>query len=212
MRKDCRTQAELEAAIAGGHIPVLTGDGWFTAKAGEHVVARESSHVEAWGSSHVVAWESSHVVARESSHVEASPYVAVHKQSPHARLKGGVIIEVPQLDTPEAWCDFHGLKVTRGIVTLFKAVTDDWLSGYKTSYEPGTKPEAADWKDDGQCGGGLHFCAHPVMSLDYHPGATKFVACPVRLSEISVIDSGKVKAKRVVGKGCVEVDRYGAVV
>jgi len=34
----------------------------------------------------------------------------------------------------------------------------------------------------------------------------------LRLDEVSVIDSQKVKAKRVVGKGCVEVDRTGAVV
>jgi hypothetical protein len=236
VRKECRTQAELEAAIAAGDVPVLLGDGWFTAKAGEYVVARESSHVVAWGSSHVVAresshvvawgsshvvaresshvvaWGSSHVEARESSHVEASPCVAVHKHGPNPKIKGGVVIEVPKLDTPEKWCDFWGIKVSRGIATLYKAVNDDWLSGYKTSYAPRTKPEAPDWEPDGQCGGGLHFCAHPVVAADYQSGATKYLACPVRLDEVSVIDSQKVKAKRVVGKGCVEVDRYGVPV
>jgi hypothetical protein len=40
--------------------------------------------------------------------------------------------------------------------------------------------------------------------------ATRFVACPVRLSEVSVIDAQKVKAKRVVAPGCREVTIDGS--
>src|SRR5579872_3774040 len=165
-----------------------------------HVVARESSHVVARGSSHVVAWGSSHVVARESSHVEATPYVAVTKQIGHrGKINGGVVIEIPKVETAADWLAFQGLTAKRGLVTLYKAVDDEWKSGYGFVYAPGTKPACDDWNDRAACGGGLHFTAHPLISKSYHDQATRFVACPVRVSEIVVIDNEKVKAPRVAG-------------
>jgi len=176
-----------------------------------HVVARGSSHVVAWDSSHVVASDSSHVVARGSSHVEARKYAAVHLRSQHVQLSGdGHVIDLTGIDCtdPAQWCDFHGVEVTAdGIATVYKAVADDWTSSRGTSYTPGSLPEAPDWNPHPACGNGLHFCAHPQLSLGYKRDAAKFVKCGVRLDEMVCLND-KIKAKRVV-VACVEVDRYG---
>jgi hypothetical protein len=178
------------------------------ARESAHVAARESAHVVAWGSAHVVAWESAHVVARESAHVVAwgsahvvaSPYVAVTKQTSHrGTISGGVIIEIPEITTAEQWIDFHGLTVKRGLVTLYKAVDDDWKSGYGFAYTPGSKPKCDDWDPHNGCGNGLHFTAHPLISKSYMQNATQYVACPVKVVELVVIDNEKVKAPRVAG-------------
>ena len=239
---ECRTQAEVDACCAAGNIAVVR-TGRFEAWGSSHVVAWESSHVEArgsahivawgsahveawgsahveaWGSAHVVAWESAHVEAWESAHVEARESVSVHKHSgPHdkPKVKGGVIIEVPRLDTAEKWCSYYGVKVTRGIATLYKAVHDDFRSAHGADYSPGAKPEAPGWDPVPECGGGLHFSFHPSAARRFDSSATRFVACPVRVSDIVVHPDGlypdKCKAARVVGKGCVEVDQYGALI
>jgi hypothetical protein len=207
-------------AWGSSHV-VARGSSHVVARGSSHVEAWGSSHVEAWGSSHVEAWESSHVVARESSHVvawgsshvEASDYVSVHKHGTQPKVKGGVLIEVPRCDTAEKWCAYYGVKVSRGIATLYKAVRDDYRSSRGMSYAPGTKPEAPDWDPVPECGGGLHFSFHPTAAQSFDPEASRFLACPVRLDEIVVHADGmypnKVKAPRVVGRGCVEVDRTG---
>ena len=118
---------------------------------------------------------------------------------------------LPYPDIPGAsfaqWCEFHGVTVEDGVAFLFKAVGDDWKSNYGTSYGPGSTPEALDWNIVQACGTGLHFCAHPQLSLVYKRDATRFVRCGVRLDEMVTLDD-KVKVKRVVVP-CVEVDRYG---
>jgi hypothetical protein len=189
-----------------------------------HVEARESSHVEAWGSSHVVAWGSSHVVAWESSHVEAwgsshveaSKYVAIHKpENSEATISGGIVIEVKAPRTPEEWCDYYGVAVRRGVVTLYKALNDVFGAPHNGFlYTPGSKPKAPDW-DGGkaECGGGLHFSPSPVLALQWYSGSdVRFVACPVRLKEVVVhhpaVYPAKVKAPRVCGR-VYEVDRFG---
>jgi len=124
-----------------------------------------------------------------------------------------VLVQVPRLTTPAEWCEFHGVAVKRGIVTLYKAVNDDYESAHGTSYAPGTKPEAPDWDPVPECGGGLHFSPRPSAALAFAADAARFVACPVRLDEIVVHPDGlypeKVKAPRVVGKGCYEVNIDG---
>ena len=192
------------------------------ARGSSHVEARESSNVVAWGSSHVEAWGSSHVEARESSNVEAwgsshvvaTKFVAVRQHPGKSTVSGGVIIAVPAPKTPADWCEFYGAKHDGEVAILFKAVGDDYRSPHRTNYAPGTMPEAEDW-DGGQaeCGGGLHFCAHPLAALGFNDSAKRFVACPVRLVDISVHPSpcypNKIKAKRVCAP-IYEVDRYGS--
>jgi len=185
------------------------------ARDSSHVVARGSSHVVARDSSHVEAWESSHVEARDSSHVEAwGSNVAVHVWGSPASVTGGVQIAAPNLRTAEDWCAYHGVPVKDGISVLYKAVRDDYRSAHALAYIPGTAPEAPDW-DGGklECGGGLHFAPHPLVALEFDGGATRFLACPVAISDCRPphpddLHPSKIKARRCCGP-VVEVDRYG---
>jgi hypothetical protein len=177
------------------------------------VRASGSASVRASGSASVRASGSASVRASDSASVSASKYVAVHLHSQRVTLDGdGHIIDLTGIDFNDAaqWCEYHAVEVRDGIAYLYKAVGDDWLSDYGTSYAPGTTPEAPDWKSTRQCGQGLHFCAHPHQSLAYKQNATKFVKCGVRIDEIVTLDD-KIKAKRVVDP-CVEVDVHGDVV
>jgi hypothetical protein len=99
--------------------------------------------------------------------------------------------------------------LSKGVVVLYKAVTDDFKLGYGWDYSPGETPKAEKWSADGYCGNGLHFCGNPSAALNYMSETKRFVACPVRKSEINVIDETKVKAPRVVAPGCWEVDING---
>jgi hypothetical protein len=184
------------------------------ARESSHVVARESSHVVAWGSSHVEARGSSHVVAWESSHVVAGKFCAVTIQPAFSgRATGGVQIRVKLPKTAKVWCEFYGVKVVRGIVTLFKAVDDKFNSKHGMCYAPGTTPKAPDW-DGGraECGGGLHFSPSPLAAKMFDSSATRYVACPVKVSEIFLHPHPdypeKVKAPRVCA-AIWECDCYG---
>jgi hypothetical protein len=182
---ECTTQAELDAVPAGKIAIVRKG----------FFVARGSSSVVARGSSSVVARESSSVEARGSSRVEAADFVAVHKQSERAAIKGGVVIDITGVyKDPKLWLAYHGIKPVRGFVTLYKAVDEDYLSGYGTSYAPGTKPSAPDWDPGEFCGNGLHFSPTPLDTRRYS-SAPVFVACKVRVSEMVLLHD-KVKAPR----------------
>ena len=227
---ECKSQAELDAALKVPNARiVLRGDGsfYFQISGQAHVVARGSSHVEAWGSSHVVARESSHVVARGSSHVEAwesshvdawghifvralsalckirasaSVAVMLHKDAP---VNGGQQIKAVQPRTPAEWCAFHGVKVTDGVAILFKGVNDQFMSPKGGNYTPGTVPVAADW-DGGkkECGGGLHFSPHPLMTREFIPSPMHYIACPVALADIAVHPDGDYPHK-IKARGCV---------
>ena len=194
------------------------GSSHVVARGSSHVVARGSSHVEAWDSSHVVArdsshveaWDSSHVVARGSSHVVARKFTSVHLCSQRVELDAaGAVVDLTKIDfdNPQQWCEFHGVDAEDGVAYLYKAVGADWKSDYGADYSPGSIPQADDWNEVAECGNGLHFCAHPQLSLNYKRDATKFIKCGVRLDEMVCLGD-KVKAKRVV-VACVEVDRYG---
>ena len=126
---------------------------------------------------------------------------------------GGVIIDVSKpLTDPADWCEYHGVEVSRaGVATVFKAVDDSYRSGYGFDYTPGTKPTAPDWRDNHECGNGLHFSPSPTQALAYHSGdTTRFLAVGVKVGELRPIPGGtaKCKAPRVV-RACVEVDIDG---
>ena len=200
-RLEVRTQTELDAALEtapADSVIVCVGNAWFEARGSAHVEARGSAHVEAWGSAHVVA----------------SRYVSVHQHSDQTSIAGGVVIEIPPITTVAAWCEYYGAPpIIDGVVILYKAVSDAYLSGHDFAYVPGTTPEAPDW-DGGttECGGGLHFCASPCDALWFFREATKFVACPVRVEDLVVHHPAtypsKVKARRVSAP-IIEVDRTG---
>ena len=176
------------------------------------VEASGSTTVEAWDSATVEAWDSATVRASGSATVEAGSHVAVHLHSGRAHIAGGVLIDHTALDLtdPQTWCDYHGVTVADGIATLYKAVGDGWSTGRGTDYSPGSLPEAPDWRDDHECGGGLHFSPHPRQSRSYYPEATRFLAVGVALADLRPIAGGtpKAKAPRVVAP-CREVDVDG---
>jgi hypothetical protein len=112
-------------------------------------------------------------------------------------IPGAHLLTVPDLDSAEVWLDYHGVEVKRGKAVLFKAVDDGFKSGYDFDYTPGTKPKCPDFKDHDGCGNGLHLCAAPSVSAGYFAGATKYLACTVKVSEIVVIDNSKVKVPAI---------------
>jgi hypothetical protein len=186
-----------------------------TAYGSSTVRACGSSTVRAYGSSTVRAYDSSTVTAYGSSTVRATPLVAVHLHSATVKVAGGVILDhsnVRDFDAKQ-WCEYHGVKVSRGIATLYKAVNDKWTTDRGTDYSPGSKPACDDFRDTDACGNGLHFGPTPIHALAYFPEATKFLAVGVRLNELRPItgDTAKAKAPRVV-RACVEVDIDGNVI
>ena len=205
------TQAEMDAAIASGASDIIIDSPagvCLHVRDSSRVVARGSSSVVAWDSSRVVAWGSSRVMAWDSSSVEAGSHVAVMLHSGAAKIAGGVIIDhtvVRDFDAAQ-WCAYHGVKVVDGIATVYKAVDYKWTTSRGTSYAPGSLPEAADWRGDRECGGGLHFSPTPSEARECHLDATRFVAVGVRLDEMQPIPGGtaKCKARRVV-VACREV-------
>lgn len=227
---DVFTQEQLDQALKNNDYPLIKGVGEFVisdssqvtaygssqvrACNSSQVTACDSSQVRAYGSSQVRAYDSSQVTACGSSQVRASKYVAVTKQQGFTgKVFGGVVIEIPAVDTAEKWCEFYGAEAIDGIVTLYKAVDDDYATEKSRDagifYAPGSMPSAPDW-DGGEkeCGGGLHFSPSPAHALPFNRYTTKFVACPVKASEIVVhfpaIYPEKVKAPGVCAP-CWEV-------
>ena len=100
-----------------------------------------------------------------------------------------------------------------GIATVYKAVDDRWTTDRGTDYSPGTAPEAPDWRDDRECGQGLHFSPTPWEARAYHPEATRYVAVGIAVADLRPILGGtpKCKAPRVV-VACREVTIDGEAV
>jgi hypothetical protein len=213
-----KTQAELDAALANSDvdwIEIRSKAGvWLTVRASDSatVIASDSATVTAYGFATVRAYDSATVRAYDSATVRATPKVAVHLHSGYAKVSGGVLIDhTASLDDPLAWAAYHGVEVDgEGIATLYKAVRDNWLSSWGTSYEPGSTPEAPDWRDTSECGSGLHFSPSPHQALAYDPDATRFLAAGVDIATLRPLGGGtaKCKAPRVV-RACVEVDIDG---
>ena len=195
----------------GSSTVTATGSSTVRAYGSSTVTATDSSTVRAYGSSTVTATDSSTVMAAGSSTVRASSCVAVHLHSGLATIDGGVVIDVTTVnDTAEKWCAHHGVEVTDGIATVYKAVSDQWTTPRGADYTPGSTPEATDWADHAACGQGLHFGPTPAHALAYLPDATRFVAVGVELATLRPIPGGtaKCKAPKVV-RACVEVDLDG---
>ena len=221
-----RTQAELDAALAAGGSPYIeirsargvwlevgsSDSATVTASDSATVRAYDGATVTAYDSATVTAYDSATVTAYGSATVTASPKVAVHLHSADVKVSGGVVIDVSKPVTdPAEWCDYHSVQVSEaGVATVYKAVDDDYRSGYRFDYTPGTKPSAPDWRDNNDCGNGLHFSPSPTQALAYAEDATRFLAVGVKVADLRPIPGGtaKCKAPRVV-RACVEVDIDG---
>ena len=179
------------------------------------VEARESSQprVVAWESSQpcVVAWGFVQLSIFGKVVAKVSAHVAVQIEGA-AEVEGGQQVRVER-STPQDWCDYYGVQVKKGIAILYKGVNGEFKTSREFAYVPGTTPIAPDWDGGEQeCGGGLHFSPSPAMTREFEPDATKFIACPVALSEIAVHSNG-VYPQKVKAPGCCgpvyEVDENG---
>jgi hypothetical protein len=175
--------------------------------------------VRAYGSVQVTAYGSVQVTAYGSAQVTATKWVVVTVYGSRSRAVGGTVVAVPEITSVEDWLVFWGIETEgegdKRVAWVFKGVGDNWKSRHGTSYKPWSTPVANDWDGKDRCGGGLHFSPHAAMTLSYDPAATKFLRCPVKISEMVVVTdispAEKVKAKRVVAPGCQEVTIDGEV-
>jgi hypothetical protein len=202
------TQAELDAALD---------------QPGDQIVIDSPAGVwlNVTGSATVRAWGSATVRASGSATVRASAFVAVYLHGAKVTHEGGVVIDVSALDLDDAetWCAYHGVAVVDGVATLYKAVDSGWSTARGTSYRPGSAPVAADWRDDHECGGGLHLSPLPSQAAGYFDSVADdrpvhYVRVGVALATLRPIDGRdiwvipKAKAPAVV-VACVEVDGHG---
>ena len=132
----------------------------------------------------------------------ASPYVAVHLHSAHAKVTGGTLIDLTALDMndPATWCDYHGVRVSGGSAYLAKCVSLDFMAGQgniPTRYPVDATVTAADWDPHRACGNGLHFSPTPAAARALYQGdlrsGFRFVECEVDLASMVVLGN-KVKA------------------
>jgi hypothetical protein len=141
--------------------------------------------------------------------------VVVTRQSANATVKGGVLIDMTTVDLtdPVTWCEHVGVTVVDGVATLFKALDADLTAGQEytpTRYEPGDTATAGDWRDDNQCGHGLHLSPTVSCATTYRCDAARWVRVEVPIADLRpILGSGAAKCK-VRSCGVVaEVDRYG---
>ncbi|MHB1950199.1 MAG: DUF7666 domain-containing protein [Acidiferrobacteraceae bacterium] len=160
-----------------------------------------SATVHAFGSATVHACGSATVHACGSATVRATPHVAIHRHGTTPKVTGGVLVQVPEIRTPDEFVAYYGLKPSRGTVTLYKLVDDEFVSAHGTSYRPGEKPVAADWQPTDACGNGLHFSPRPFMADRYSSGS-RYVACRVKVADIVVI-TGMVGADKCKARACM---------
>lgn len=196
----------------------VEASGTATVKAWDRVTveASERAHVRAWGRATVNAVDAVTVEAWDRVAVARGDGVTVQTWGGATVTRGG---EEPHPDpeplvitTAEQWCGLYGVEVTDSVALLYKAVGPDFRSRHGISYEPGSRPQAPDWDPgEGKCGGGLHFSPRPYLGLEFTHGGGRYVACPVRLDEITGWGGpyqSKVRAKGVCAP-VYEVDENG---
>ena len=214
------------------------GSSTVTAYGSSTVTAYSSSTVTACDSSTVTACDSSTVTAKSRVAVHlhtgcatvAGGVVIDHTQEPADPAAWcayhDVTVTEDWVDCPDCttgkitalrasgdYCDTcggRGDSVKVRIATLYKAVDDAWTTDRGADYTPGTLPICPDWRDDNDCGGGLHFSPSPAESLAYHPDATRFLAVGVAVATLRPILGSTPKAKApAVVRACVQVDIDG---
>ena len=209
-----KTQAELDQALADRACTEIAIDSpwgcWLSlasrssatvrAYASATVEAHGPATVRAYDSATVRAYGSATVWAHDSATVRASDWAAVHIHSSRATVTGGRIIDITDLDLtdPWTWCKYHGIYIDDdGGAHLYKAVDSDLRAGHfwrLTTYTIGATIKPDQWRDNHQCGYGLHASPTPRQARSHYPEATRFleVVCPV--ADLRPIDAAKAKA------------------
>ena len=125
----------------------------------------ENASAELWENSRAKLWGNSRAELWRNSRAELSRFTVAWLHSSSAKATGtGHVIDVTDaaLSTPDAWAEYHGVKVVDGIATVYKALYDHFGTGrlgWEGKYAPGETPEAPDWRDDASCGGGFRCIA-----------------------------------------------------
>ena len=195
---------------AGGNATVEAWDN-ATVEAGDNATVRAwdnatvraggSATVRAGGSATVRAWDNATVRAGDNATVEAGIYVPVHVYDTGVILRGGIPIrpESVKTITPESWCAAQLVTVDAdGMAHLYKAVNSDGKSDWGGIYIVGeTTDDTRNWRDDRECGHGLHASPTPFLAQQYFEEATRFfeVTCPVE--DLRPIGNTKCKAPRL---------------
>ena len=133
---------------------------------------------------------------------EAGPQVAVFVYTPESTWSGGTLVDLRGMDEEDTdtWVAFHSVESDGDDLIVYKAVDDDLRSSMWFEYPIGETVTDPKWRDDHECGGGLHLSPSPLMAQDYLPEATRFLECRVARSEVRTVPGGgaaKLKAPRV---------------
>lgn len=165
------------------------------------VRAYNAATVTAYCSSTVHAYGSVTVRAHGSGMVTAGSHVAIHRHNAHTTVHGGTIIDHTNLDlnNPQMWADYTGAHIQDGEVVLYKAVDNTLTAGHywtPTTYTIGQTVTCEDWRDDNDCGGGLHASPHPHQALRYYDysDAARMLRVAAPLDSIRPIGTDKAKA------------------
>jgi hypothetical protein len=196
---------------SGSASVTASGSASVTAWGSASVTASGSASVTASGSASVTAWGSASVTASGSASVTASKYVSVHLHSARVKVRGGVLIDMTELDLTDLdiWLDYTGTQVVDGRAVLYKAVDADLNAGHcyrLTTYTVGQTMVCLDWRDDNDCGGGFHLSPTAAQATDYYDGAKRWLRCTAALADIRPIGEIGETAKCKVRELTVEAE------
>ncbi|MDA8440460.1 MAG: hypothetical protein M0Z51_16600, partial [Propionibacterium sp.] len=143
----------------------------------------------------------------------AGAYVAVYLHHSKVTYTGGHVIDVSALDEcdPQTWCDLLGVTIDdQGLAHLFKAVDAQLVAGHSyrpTTYTIGSTITDPRWRDDHDCGGGLHTCPTTFQARSHYTSAARFLEVTVPVTDLRPIDPTKAKSRQVTVLR--EVDEFG---
>lgn len=187
------------------------------------VTAHDVTNVIANGHSTVHAFGASRVVGRQQSSTQLHGHAVGMKGSHGAymhqgvdRIEGVDLVD-RNLNDLETWLKFYNVTIVNGSAILYKAVDQDLTAGHSyrpTHYPLGRVVTAPDWRDDNNCGGGLHLSPSPVMAAFYAlTSRTRFLRCNVPLQgDIAVVEGGVFGTPKLKTRSLVvdrEVNMWG---
>ena len=81
--------------------------------------------------------------------------------------------------------------------------------GKPVTYSVGAELVCADWRDDNECGGGLHLSPTAHQATSYHSSATRWMRCVTPVAELRpIVDSDTAKCKVRTLRVVAEVDAF----
>ena len=106
--------------------------------------------------------------------------------------------------------------MTDGLVQLYKAVPDDYLSREGHRYTPGSVPVATDWTVEDECQHGLLLSPTPALARFWSgQRGIRFLRCPVRLDDLRPPQSTDAFPYTIKARACcgpvVEIHRDGTL-